>query len=131
MKPTIEYRGLKHWKYQLLSTYTIRLPESLHPPVLEARFMSFANAYLVIYKGYCWDGPSGPTIDTKSFMRGSLTHDVLYQLIREGKLPPAARKPADELLREICIEDGMSRFRAWYCYRSLRMFGAAAARPKK
>ena len=33
---------------------------------------------LIIRPGYAWDGPSGPTFDTPSFMRGSLIHDVLY-----------------------------------------------------
>ena len=41
---------------------------------------------LSIAVGYAYDGPSGPAIDTKNFMRGSLAHDALYQLMREGFL---------------------------------------------
>ena len=79
---------------------------------------------LIISAGYAWDGPSGITIDTKSFMRGSLFHDAVYQLLREGKLIiPDGRKLADKLLRAICIEDGMWKIRAWWVYRAVRMFG--------
>jgi len=39
-------------------------------------------------KGYAWDGPSGSTVDTLNFMRGSLVHDALYQLIRMEKILP-------------------------------------------
>ncbi len=125
----INYRSLKHWKYQLMTEYITTLQVRPEAPVSNP-FLTFdVDGWLRIKKGYCWDGPSGPTIDTKSFMRGSLVHDVLYQLIREGHLPKTARQPADELLRQHCIEDGMSRFRAWYVYKSLRLFGGRAARP--
>ena len=47
---------------------------------------------LIIRNGYSWDGPSGPTIDTKNFMQGSLIHDALCQLMREIILPQSARE---------------------------------------
>jgi len=64
-----------------------------------------------------------PTIDTKTFMAGSLAHDALYQLIREGILPPFHRHRADIILRDMCLKDGMSKLRAWYVYRAVRAFG--------
>ncbi len=33
---------------------------------------------LFISAGYSSDGPSAPTIDTKSFMLGAFVHDALY-----------------------------------------------------
>lgn len=75
------------------------------------------------------DGPSGPTIDTKEFMRGAFVHDALYQLIREGHLLMRDRKQADKILRRMCIEDGMSRFRAWYVYEAVSRFAKWAAKP--
>ena len=87
------------------------------------------NGDLVIKKGYSWDGPSGPTIDTKTFMRGSLIHDALYQLMREGFIAQHQRQRADEILREICRADGMSRVRAWWVYQGVRAGGASSARP--
>jgi hypothetical protein len=48
-------------------------------------------------------------------MRAGLVHDALYQLIREGFLPIEARSIADDMLCQLCIEDGMWawRARAW------------------
>jgi hypothetical protein len=34
---------------------------------------------LFISVGYSSDGPSGPTIDAKSFMLGAFVHDALYE----------------------------------------------------
>ena len=89
-----------------------------------------SDRMLTIGRGYAWDEPSGPTFDTKTFLRGSLVHDALYQLIRMGMPEKEWRQCADELLRTICREDGMSSIRAWWVYRAVRIFGASAANPK-
>ena len=89
------------------------------------------SGLLYIDEGYAWDGPSGPTFDTKSFMRGSLVHDALYQLMREEQLPRTLRDLADRLLRKHCIEDGMWRIRAWWVYQALRLFGAKNTLPSQ
>ena len=63
-------------------------------------------------------------------MRGSLVHDALYQLMRLEELDyKTDRKYADQLLKTICREDGMSAFRAWYVHRLVRAFGEGAAKP--
>ena len=118
------------YKYQLSYDYNIHIP--IFPKkVIITDFISLTiNGYLTVRKDYAWDGPSGPTIDTKSFMRGSLVHDVLYQLIREGLLPKEYRERADELLGTICLEDGMLKIRAWWVYRSVRRLAGFAANPK-
>jgi len=85
---------------------------------------------LVIKKGYAWDGPSGPTFDTPNFMRGSLVHDALYQLLRNELLEPKWREEADNELARMCREDGMSRIRAWWVHRSVRLGGGPAASPE-
>ena len=107
------YRKLKRYKYQLMDEYSIQIDIK---PVknIEFKFLSLsAEGVLTIRKYYAWDGPSGPTIDTRSFMRGSLVHDALYQLMRLSALDyKAHRKRADEILREICLDDGMCSFRA-------------------
>jgi len=83
---------------------------------------------LTIKKGYAWDGPSGLTIDTANFMRGSLVHDALYQLMRNGFINKDKwRESADKELRKICLEDGMSSIRAWWVYKAVRLFGDRAA----
>jgi hypothetical protein len=65
------------------------------------------NGRLLIKKYYASDGPSGPTIDTKSFMRGAFVHDALYQLMVEGLIPWSYRDQIDRLLISICKKDGM------------------------
>jgi hypothetical protein len=70
--------------------------------------------HLAVTKGYAWDGPSGPTFGTENFMRGSLVHDALYQLMRQGHLDPDKyRETADDLLRTMCREDGRPILKRW------------------
>ena len=110
------------YKYQLREDYR-------HPwlcPDIDAGFLQVRDGVLTIRAGYAWDGPSGPTFDTPSFMRGSLVHDALYQLIREGHLPRSAKQAADDALKRICIEDGMSALRAWWVHRAVSKFGTSA-----
>jgi hypothetical protein len=83
---------------------------------------------LRISAGYAWDGASGPAVNTKNFVRGSLVHDALYQLIRAGVLQYEDRKRADEILREIVLEDGMWHLRAWWVYTAVRLFGGSFMR---
>ena len=87
------------------------------------------GGYLTVYTGYAWDGPSGPTIDSKSSIRGSMLHDVLYMLIRKRWLDPKHRKEADRILRDVCIEDGMWEFRARVWYVGVRKGAWWAAKP--
>lgn len=87
------------------------------------------NRRLTFKAGYCWDGASGPTFDTGSSMFGSLVHDGLYQLFREGLIEQAGyRDIADMLLRRICIEQGMSTWRANLWTWAVLTFGGRHAR---
>ena len=116
------------YRYQLAEKYSCKTELSVQSHILTDFIGINLLGKITIEKYYCWDGPSGPAIDTKNFMRGSLVHDALYQLMRQGQLDPFHyRKPADELLRAICREDGMSRIRSWWVYHSLRQFGYKAA----
>jgi len=134
MSSTICYRKLRKYKYQLLKEdFQLELDVKIPVEIQIENFVGLsAEGTLTIKAGYAWDGPSGPTVDTKTFMRGSLVHDALYQLIRAEKFEPGSRDKmramADDLLRDICIEDGMSSFRAWYVHRAVRWFGGAAAK---
>lgn len=84
---------------------------------------------LHIDRGYAWDGPSGPAIHTANFMRGSLVHDALYQLMREGHLAASRyRDDADKELKLTCLEDGMSSLRAWWVYHGVRLGGGPSTR---
>lgn len=128
MVKCIAYNG--GYKYQLKEAYTVCI--SITPPDrIDTEYILLElTGEMTIKRGYAWDGPSGPTIDTRSFMRGSLIHDALYQLMREGHLDRAVyREAADRVLRDICMEDGMCSIRAWWVYRSVRRYGDPAADP--
>ncbi|PJZ62892.1 hypothetical protein [Leptospira adleri] len=131
----ITFKNLRNYKYQLIKNYNyqtqIRTNSSckIGAPDVKIFLELSSDGLLKIESGYAWDGPSGPTIDTKTFIRGSLIHDALYQLMREEKLDPKIfREPADKILKEVCIEDGMSFFRANYVYKFVRWFGESSAK---
>jgi len=126
------YRKIKKYKYQLMDDYVIQI--DIKPSKnIDLQFISLSlDGVLTARKAYVWDGPSGPTFDTKTFMRGSLVHDVLYQLMRLSALDyKIHRKRADEILKEICLEDKMCSLRAWYVYQGVHLFAESSARPRK
>jgi len=125
----MKYRG--GYKYQLAEDIIIPIGWGVNGDI-NTQFIDLIDGALIIRSGYAWDGPSGPTIDTKTFMRGSLAHDALYQLIRQGYLSDNYRKSADDALRDICLKDSMNRLRAWWVYKAVRIFGSKATdKPKK
>lgn len=123
---------LAGYRYQLVEPYEITLPLDVHLPINTQFIKLDLLGNLTIEAGYAWDGPSGPTIDTKNFMRGSLVHDALYQLMRDGYLNVYANKElADKILQTLCLEDGMSMLRAWWVYQGVKHFGLASASVKR
>ena len=84
---------------------------------------------LWISKGFEWDGASGPAIDTDTFMDGSLVHDVLYRLIREGHLKrwPYRLYADNEMFRQ-CKKDKMILLRRIYIWLAVRIGGYFCAR---
>lgn len=115
------------YKYQLKGDYVTDVgikPDHL----VDLEYVALSEeGKITIRNGYAWDGPSGPTIDTLNFMRGSLVHDALYQLMREGELDADEWKDqADRLLQRMCMDDGMSSLRAWGVYQGVRVFGRPA-----
>ena len=86
-------------------------------------FVEVNGPYITVFEGYCWDGASGPTIDTDTSMEPSLVHDALCQLIQMGKIPEHKRKVADKIFKNLCLRAGMVPPRASIWYRMLRVFG--------
>ncbi len=130
----MKYKELKNYKYQLADTYVIQTdlaPEQdIFTPDEGKVFIKLStNGTLFIFAGYSWDGASGIAVDTKNFLRGSLVHDALYQLMRQGKIALEHRDYADRLLQKICKEDGMSSFRANNVYYAVKLFGESSASP--
>lgn len=110
------FGGKYKWRLDEDVSYFVEINEEFH-----TNYYHLNYEWLTVQAGYCWDGASGPAIDTANFMRGSLFHDVLYQAMREGQLDRKYRKKADQILRKICLEDGMSRIRAWWVYSAVRI----------
>lgn len=98
---------------------------------------------LTLKAGFGYDGPSGPTIDTRSAMRAAAKHDGIYRLLRLGLLDERWRLTADEIYESDCIKDSkiarpkwipamiyeplaQARFEAHF--KALRLFGTFAAR---
>jgi len=109
------------YKYQLIEgdecMTSIYPGESVVTPYIELTVLG----KLTVKKGYAWDGPSGPTLDTVNAMRGSLFHDALYQLMRENYITRNGnRKLADKVLRDIARADGMTKARSWAWYRAVQ-----------
>ena len=124
----IAYNG--EYKYQLKETCCIAIDIKPATPINTEYIDLDTPGGLAISEGYAWDGPSGPTIDTLTFMRGSLVHDALYQLMRESHLDHNTyRDAADRILQKICKEDGMWFLRAQWVYQGVRLFADPAADP--
>ncbi len=124
----IEYRS--GYKYQLVESHEVEVNITPEKDVETEYIDLTTRGLLTVKQGYAWDGPSGPTIDTKNFMRGSLVHDALYQLMRNKHIEQNWRKQADLELKRICREDGMSKLRAWYVHRAVHRAAGSAASPE-
>lgn len=97
---------------------------------------------ICIWKGYAWDGASGPAIDTPNYRTGSKIHDVLYQLIRLEVLANTKenRFRADEVLYKVCeagifntykgkFTQKMSRLRRWLGKFGVNTFAKRSSQP--
>ena len=124
----IKYRD--GYKYQLAEDYQVPLIYSPENDICTKYIKLSKLGELQIKEGYAWDGPSGPTFDTPTFMRGSLIHDALYQLVREEYLPLSWKNKADRELERICIMDGMNKIRAKVIYKAVQKFASFACSPK-
>ncbi len=127
---TKKIRYVSGMKYQLVEPVLINtgiIPDTpgriLHLGISESGLLN-------IDAGYSWDGPSGPTFDTHTFMRGALIHDALYQLMRHKLIDIKHRKAIDDLLIVHCKEDGMSKVRRGWVYAAIRTFGKNSAKAK-
>lgn len=118
------------YRYQLKRDYSVSISIKPVRAVGNEYVWLDVDGTLSIKAGYAWDGPSGPVLHTRDIMRGSLVHDALYQLMREGHLDARIyREAADKTLRDICREDGMSWLLAWCVYAAVRAFGETSADP--
>jgi hypothetical protein len=133
------YRSLARYKYQTLDEIVYETGWNLPRRQSVATDLGWVHlsgdGRLTIRRGYCWNGASGPTLDTASTMRASLVHDALYQILREGLLPPAFRLRADACLERIMLRDYRGSWPKWHAFRVscwvwvLKHFAGYAAAP--
>jgi len=98
----MKYR--KGYKYQLAEDESCQT--EIKGVNIDSDFYSLStDGILTGKKGYAWDGPSGPTYDSKYCMRGPLFHDIGYQMMREKRLPLTYRPYFDGLMWRIIKED--------------------------
>jgi hypothetical protein len=117
------------YKYQVTREYHIQTRIIPFAPVHLPFIKMDMDGQTWIFTGYAWNGASGPTFDTLNSMIGSLIHDVIYQLIRLGLIDPKYKKYADQVLHDICTEDGMYSWRADYWRWAVLEFGAGSTKP--
>lgn len=124
----MRYRNLRKYKYQLIDDETVQT-EIDHN--VATKFITIQEGLLTVKSGYAWDGATF-AFDTATILRGSLFHDALYQLMREGELNRDKYRPiADLLLKKICLEDGMWKVRAEWVYFAVKTFARRSTKPTK
>lgn len=151
LKRSEKLKWTEGYKYRTSETFFIFTNILPFDEIKIGRITLTKEGQLIIDAGYSWDGPSGPTIDTKNFMVGGVVHDALYEILRcptrpldrrcdisrDGNITHAAdheqvREEADRTLRELILEDGMCTFRANYVYKGVRLGGVdSAEKPRK
>ena len=82
-----------------------------------------SSGKLTIFKGYAWDGCSGPTYDCDKSMTPSLAHDTLYCLMQDGLLPSDCKTLADNLFYKLLIDRKFNLGRARAYFIAVVLFG--------
>ena len=119
-------RGYKYW---VRADYHIKLNIIPYAPIDLPFIKMDMEGYTTICLGYAWNGASGPTWDTLNSMIGSLVHDVIYQLIRLGLIDSYYKEYGDQVLHDLCTDDGMYTWRADYWRWAVLNFGMGSTRP--
>ena len=130
----VDYEEYRHPKYKYYLLRNKRIQTKITGYSVKSKFFHLdTDGLLTIYSGYCWDGPSGPTIDTASFMRSSGVHDVFFQMLRDKLIPTEDWNIVFELanseLKRLAKEDGMMWPRYNWVKFGVDKFGAKHAKP--
>lgn len=126
----IKKRSVKKYKYQLTERFSIMTPIKPPAKIISPFLRLSPTGRLTILMGYAYDGCSGPTIDDETNECACLVHDALCQLLREGYLPfslhETYRLKIHSYLKQLCLEDGMGKFRARYYHWAVLKFNGTA-----
>ena len=125
----IDYKEIDHhlFKYEMMKDREVTTTMYGFGEIDTEFFKLTSDGIMTIRAGYRWDGPSGPTVDTPSFMRSSAVHDVCFQIMREGLIPDSTRegffRSANYDLKSISRKDGMLKSRSCVVKFSVDKFG--------
>lgn len=140
----MKYSYTTRYKFKLEEDFTIYV--GIHGVEIDNRYFCLtADGQLTAKASYCWDGSSIPksiVISAKILSLGrydkdryckeaSLTHDVLCQAMREGKLPVSYKLEIDVFYRNLCIIGGLPKWRAEKRFQALRKFGDSGIKPEE
>jgi len=99
-------------KYSLSESFSVQTPVKNHH-IEDKFFILMPDGLLHVHPGFCWDGASGPTIDTQSCIAASLVHDVFCICMRDGRISYDDWQDTINLFfKEMCIANGMPPWRA-------------------
>ena len=118
----------KGYRYQVRlnpcsCTSKIRLEADIITPWFTIR----ADGLITAHVGYAWNGANKPAINTKSFVRPSLFHDIVRQAVAEGLLDPKWLDEGDRLMRRIARADKMRKIRRWWTFKAVNLHGKLIA----
>ena len=121
-------------KYSKGINYQLEEDESIQTclngySVIDEYYALDPDGILTVKQSYSWDGASG-AIDTDTNLRASLFHDALCQMIGNDELPLEAIHEANRLYRDICLQDGMSKVRAWLEYKAITFHFRNGVKPQ-
>jgi hypothetical protein len=132
MPETLCYYDQRLLKYTVAETdYVFETPVRPAHAIETTYILLDTSGRLTARVGYAWDGPSNPGPDVPRFMRASLAHDALYQLMRMGRLPNSRRHRlhADRHFLSVLREDGAFPPLRWAAYHAVRLFSYRRSMP--
>ncbi len=107
IKYTATFKGFK-----IKEEYIVEIDLGVMNPIYH-KYFSYVNRVLTIKKGYWWNGVTC-WFTTKSTLKGTLIHDVFYQMMELRLLPLHYKGRIDNYYEWMIIKDG-----AWEWYAKL------------
>lgn len=121
MECALKYKS--GYRYKLEEMYLQTLPFDVFDASVRG-WVVIVDHRLAVSNGYAWDGAStGLPWTPKKWLRPSLVHDALYQLIRESQLPMTFRRDADDVFYRLLRENRVNIVLATVAYWAVRICG--------
>ncbi|MFC1601330.1 hypothetical protein ACFL34_03180 [Candidatus Sumerlaeota bacterium] len=80
------YKKRRRYKYSLAEDFPLQLELRPETEIVTPFIVLTTDGLLTIRKGYAWDGPSGPAVDTETTLSGQeRAKDLEYRVIAVNK----------------------------------------------